>query len=133
MGGGPYLAVFVGGALGSLARWGIALLLTPPVPAFPWQTFAVNVTGAFGLAALGAVAVTGVLRAGYLRPLVGAGFFGAYTTFSIMAFEGVRLIEVGRTGTALAYWILTLVVGCTAGVLGVWTGRLWARRGGTVG
>jgi fluoride exporter len=47
----------------------------------------------------------------YLRPLLGIGLLGAYTTFSTMAMEGVRLLDQGRLGLAVGYWVATLLVG----------------------
>jgi fluoride exporter len=119
-----YAAVFVGGALGALARWGVAAALAVSPDRFPLATFLVNVTGAFGLG-IAAVLLTERLPPGrYLRPLVAIGFFGAYTTFSIMAVEGVRLVEAGRIPLALTYWISTLLAGQAAGIYGMWLARL---------
>jgi CrcB protein len=94
---------------------------------FPWATLVVNASGAFGLG-LAAVLLTERLPpTRYLRTLVGMGFFGAYTTFSTMAVEGVRLLDRGRAGTAVLYWLLTLVVGQMAAVYGMWLGRVELR------
>lgn len=123
------LAVFAGGSLGALARWGVATALAASPTAFPIATFIVNTTGAFGLG-LTAILLTERLRPSrYARSLIGIGFFGAYTTFSTMAVEGVRLIDAGRAGTALTYWLLTLFAGQMAGVYGMWLGRLDVRGG----
>jgi fluoride exporter len=66
-----------------------------------------------------------------MRPLIGIGFFGSYTTFSTMALDGIRLLDSGHAATGLTYWILTLIVGQMAGVYGMWLGRLeFSRRGG---
>jgi fluoride exporter len=119
-----HVAVFVGGAVGSLARWGLGFLFEAPAGAFPYATFVANITGAFGLAVLGVWLTERLPPTVYLRPLVGIGFFGAYTTFSIMAFEGVALLEDGYHAMAFTYWALTLLVGVTAGVAGMWVGRV---------
>lgn len=116
--------MFVGGSVGALARWGIAAALAVSPAAFPIATLIVNTTGAFGLG-LAAVLLTERLSPSrYARSLIGIGFFGAYTTFSTMAVEGVRLIDAGHAETALGYWLATLVVGQIAGVCGIWLGRL---------
>lgn len=52
------------------------------------------------------------------------GFFGAYTTFSTMAMDGVHLVAGGKPAIAAVYWLATLVVGQMAGVYGMWLGRL---------
>lgn len=119
-----YAAVFVGGALGALARWGLALALAVQPDQFPLATFLVNVTGAFGLGAAAILLTERRPPSRHLRPLIGIGFFGAYTTFSIMAVEGVRLVDAGRIPMALAYWIATLLAGQAAGIYGMWLARL---------
>ncbi len=121
-------AVVVGGAVGALARWQIGVALAGDPGTFPWATLVVNVTGAFGLG-VAVVLLTERLRpTRYVRQLVAIGFFGAYTTFSTMAVEGVKLIDTGHGGTALLYWLVTLVAGQAAGVYGIWTGRLGPAR-----
>jgi fluoride exporter len=118
-----YVAVALGGALGALARWGVGITVSVPTATFPWATFLANITGAFGLGIVG-VLLTERLRTGtLLRALLAIGFLGAYTTMSIMAVEGVRLIDAGHAATALIYWISTLIAGMTAGLVGMRIGR----------
>lgn len=59
-----------------------------------------NVPGAFALGAVGVVVIERVVRAGHLRAFLAIGLCGSYTTFSLMALEGVRLIEASRVGLA---------------------------------
>jgi CrcB protein len=117
------VAVMVGGALGALARWAVELAV-PSVGGFPLATLLINVSGAFGLGLLGVLLLERLPPTRYLRPLLGIGFLGAYTTFSTMAMEGVRLLDGGRPGLAVGYWAATLLVGQMAGVWGMWLGRL---------
>lgn len=118
------LAVAIGGASGALARWGVGLMIASSPTGFPLATFIVNISGAFGLGVAGVILWERLPPRRYLRSLIGIGFFGAYTTFSTMAVEGVRLIIAGRTNTAALYWLLTLLAGQMAGVYGMWMGRL---------
>ncbi len=93
--------------------------------AFPWGTFAVNVSGSFLLGALvGLVAFRGVDTA-YLIVL-GTGFLGAYTTFSTWMVETVRLIEAGSRGRALWNVLGSWGAGTAAATLGLWLATLRA-------
>jgi CrcB protein len=122
------LAVFVGGGFGALARWGIGVALVGSSTGFPLATFIVNTTGAFGLGLAGVLLTERMPPTRNLRALIGIGFFGAYTTFSTMALEGVRLIDIGQVKMGLTYWIMTLIVGQLVGVCGMWLGRLEFQR-----
>jgi fluoride exporter len=117
------VAVMVGGAAGALARWAIEFAV-PPVGGFPLATFLINVTGAFALGVVGVALLERLVPTRYLRPLLGIGLLGAYTTFSTMAMDGVRLLDQGRPALAVGYWVATLLVGQMAGVYGMWLGRL---------
>lgn len=113
-----------GGALGALARWGVDELFdAADGQGFPMATLAVNVTGAFLLGALGILLVERAAGAGNLRTFLLIGVLGSYTTFSAMALEGVLLIDSGDGMTAMAYWVATLILGLTAGMVGVWLAR----------
>lgn len=102
-------AVSLGGALGAAARYGAALLWPTPDAAFPWTTFAVN---ALGCAVMGVfmVLATEVRTAHRLvRPFVGTGILGGFTTFSTYAVDIRRLSEHGRVGVGTAYLAATVV------------------------
>ncbi|MFE1783973.1 fluoride efflux transporter FluC, partial [Streptomyces sp. NPDC059506] len=78
-------AVAVGGALGAAARHGAALLWPVPAGAFPWSTLGVNAVGS-GL--IGVLMVLVAERgAGHplVRPFLGTGVLGGFTTFSAYA------------------------------------------------
>jgi fluoride exporter len=117
------VSVMVGGTVGAVARWGVELAV-PSVGGFPLATFLINVTGAFGLGLVGVVLLERLPPTRHLRPLLMIGFFGAYTTFSTMAMEGVRLLDQGHSALAVGYWVITLLIGQMAGVYGMWLGRL---------
>ncbi|MQA88398.1 MAG: fluoride efflux transporter CrcB [Streptosporangiales bacterium] len=124
------VAVFVGGTLGTLARWGVGHVVPVSGVGFPVGTFGANVSGAFALGLVGVLLLERLRPARHVRLLLGVGFLGAYTTFSTMAVEGVRLVEAGSWRMAAGYWIATLVAGQMAGVYGMWLGRLRPRRRG---
>ena len=128
--------VAAGGALGTLARYGLEHGLGNPPGAFPTATFTANVTGAFLLGLLLHALVlagddTGARRAARLA--LGTGVLGGYTTYSSFAVQSVLLAEAAPL--ALAYDAASLVCGIGAALLGtVIAGRIGrARRRAHVG
>lgn len=120
--------IAAGGVLGAVARYGVASALPARDGAFPWATFAVNVSGS---AALGVVLVLVMERrptSRYLRPFTATGFLGAYTTFSTMVVEGDVLARDGHVGTAALYVVASLAAGLAAARVGVGVGRELAER-----
>jgi CrcB protein len=113
--------IAVGGALGSLARWGLNQGIVAGAGGFPWATFAENVSGCLALGVL-MVLVQEVWpadgRARLLRPFAGVGVLGGWTTFSTYALDTRGLLAGGHGGTATAY----LVGSVLAGLLAVWAG-----------
>ncbi|MFF5424757.1 MULTISPECIES: fluoride efflux transporter CrcB [unclassified Streptomyces] len=113
-------AVAVGGALGAAARYGAALAWPTPAGAFPWTTFLVNASGCAALGVL-MVLVTEVMESPnpLLRPFLGTGFCGGFTTFSAYALDTQRLLAGGDPARGLLYaggTLLTALVAVAAGV-----------------
>jgi fluoride exporter len=108
-------AVAVGGAAGALLRWRLTTAFPDHTAAFPWTTFAVNVTGCLVLAALPALSV--VRRNRVLPPLLGTGVLGGYTTLSTYAEQARALLASGQVATAAAYVVGTLAACLLAVVL----------------
>ncbi|SDO02568.1 CrcB family protein [Geodermatophilus sp. DSM 45219] len=118
-----YLLAALGGALGALARWGVATALPHSPGAWPWATLLVNLTGCLLLGALTAALAARVPEPGWVRPLLAVGVLGGYTTYSAFAVETVGMVEAGAPLLALAY-VLGSVLG---GVLAVAAGALAVR------
>jgi fluoride exporter len=123
--------VAAGGALGSAARYGVSLVLPhDPASGLPWATLVVNAVGCLLIGVL-TVVVTGAGPAVHrlVRPFVGVGILGGFTTFSTWAVEVRGLLAGGRAVAGLGYLALTLVVAFaavavgTAGARRVWGGR----------
>lgn len=100
-------AVFVGGALGTLARAALGHVLAVPPGHWPWSTFIVNIVGA---ALLGYVA-TRLPAPGFRRSLLGTGLCGGLTTFSTMQVETVVMLEHGFYLLAGAYTVASIGLG----------------------
>lgn len=113
------ILIALSGAAGSLCRYGAVSLLALG----PWGTFAVNVAGAL-LAGFLCRRLPADL---YWRPMVFAGFLGAFTTFSTFALECGGMLEAGQYGRAALYLGATNLCGLAAVFLGFWlAGRLGA-------
>jgi CrcB protein len=107
-------AIFVGGAAGALLRVGLLRAFSSGGAGWPWVTFAVNTSGSFVLGYLVTRLQERLPLSTYRRPLVGTGFCGAYTTFSTMQLELVRMLDANRYGLAAAYATASLVAGYLA-------------------
>ncbi|MFU8852320.1 FluC/FEX family fluoride channel [Micromonospora sp. SL1-18] len=119
-----------GGVLGALARAGLQAAFPHPPTGFPWATFGINVVGSLLIGVLMAV-LTARPAGPLVRPFLGVGVLGGFTTFSTYVVDTQRAGAAGAPGTALAYLAATLV----GALLAVWTGdaiasRLLARAGG---
>ena len=113
-------AVFIGGALGTLARAAFETLAAPDPGHWPWPTFAVNVVGAF---LLGYLAVR-LPQSGHSRPMLCTGLCGGLTTFSTMQVEILRMVEHRHFVLAAGYTTASVA----AGLFAVWVATSWARR-----
>ena len=122
-GGVRYLLAALGGALGALARWGVATALPHSPGGWPWATLLVNLTGCLVFGALIAVLTTRSPEPPWVRPFLAVGVLGGYTTYSAFAVETVGLAEAGEPLLAAGY-VLASVVG---GVLAVAGGALAVR------
>jgi len=111
--------VAVGGAIGATARYGASLLWPTPAGAFPWTTLLVN---AVGCALIGVLLVLiGEVWAAHrlVRPFVGTGVLGGFTTFSTYAVDFKRLLDEGRATAGLLYLTGTLLAAMAAVCAGV--------------
>ncbi|MDK3255227.1 fluoride efflux transporter CrcB [Blastococcus capsensis] len=113
-----YLLASLGGALGALGRWGLAEALPPSPTGWPWATLLVNLTGCLLLGALLAALAARSPEPPWVRPFLGIGVLGGYTTYSTFAVEVVRLAEDGSSLAAAGYVLASVVGGIAAVVLG---------------
>ncbi len=105
------VAVAIGGATGAALR-GVLGGLAPEADGALWITFAINVVGAFALAAL--PALRAVRRSPTLTAGLGAGVLGGFTTLSATSEQARYLLDTGRTGTAAVYLVGTLAAAVVA-------------------
>ncbi|MGI5492974.1 fluoride efflux transporter FluC [Microtetraspora malaysiensis] len=111
--------IAIGGGLGSVARYLLASAIPVGASGFPWATLIANLSGCFALGALMVFILQVWPPSRYVRPFLGVGFLGGYTTFSTVSVEITRL----AAPTAAGYAAVSLVAGLAA----VWCGMTLAR------
>jgi CrcB protein len=126
-------AIAAGGAAGALARYALGNAVRSGATGFPWATFVINVSGCLLIGVL-MVLVSDVWPGRrLLRPFLGTGLLGGYTTFSTYIVDAQHLFMTGAIGTALAYLAGTLVAALAAVHAGIAATRVVvdrARRAG---
>lgn len=118
-----WLAVALGGALGSLARYALGLLCRAAVPGFPLATLTVNAVGGLCIGLIFALTATRPDTPEWLRTGLITGVLGGFTTFSAFSLETLLLWQEGRSLLALANIALNLLLALGGCALGLWLGR----------
>ena len=115
------LYVGLGGAFGSMARYGIAYLITNTLRyQIPLATFLVNIVGCFIIGLLWGIAQKHQWMQGPLWLLLATGFCGGFTTFSTFALENLELFGKQQSLTSFAYIISSVVIGLALCKAGAW-------------
>ena len=107
-------AIFVGGALGTLARAALAEGFPHSATSWPWPTFAVNIVAAFLLGYFVTRLQERLPLSSYRRPLVGTGLCGGLSTFSTMQVEIVKMLDAHAWGLAAGYAAASIAAGYAA-------------------
>lgn len=119
-----YLLVALGGAAGSLLRYGVGRLAVHYWgPGTVVGTFIVNITGSFALGLFLGWALQRSDLPAEVRAMVAIGLLGGYTTFSTLSYDTVRLLESGEALRAAVNIGGNLVIGLAAAWLGIVAGR----------
>ena len=121
-----YLWIAIGGALGSMARYGCGRLVAERIgETFPWGTLLINVLGSFVIGAFATLTLAPDARvqvAPDLRQFVIVGLCGGFTTFSSFSLQTLNLVRAGDM-VAAGLNIIGSVVLC---LIAVWLGYLAA-------
>jgi fluoride exporter len=110
------LWIGLGGALGSIVRYGVSLLISSKY--FPYSTFLVNVMGCFAIGIFMALSLKNQTTFNNYKLFLTTGLCGGFTTFSAFAIENVQLFENGKPLVALIYIALSVVLGIAAAFIG---------------
>ena len=114
------LLVGLGGALGSMARYAIAVLMLQGASTrFPFGTLAVNVVGCFAAGLLAGLSERHGWFTTDTRLLVFVGLLGGFTTFSAFGLDALALMRRGETGWGFAYVVASVVLGLVAAFVGM--------------
>lgn len=108
---GRYLLVALGGALGSVLRYGLGAWVQGFWgPSFPYSTLLVNLLGSFLIGLVLRFSLEGILS-GEGRLFLAVGVLGGFTTFSTFSYELLALVQGGEWAKALLYAGLSLFLG----------------------
>ena len=114
------LAIFLGGGLGSLARFGISRIFSIVRTDFPAGTFAANVLACIVLGTLTGYALAKGQMNNFWKHFLVIGFCGGFSTFSTFSSEGFALFESNKLLLGLFYILLSVSV-CFGGI---WLGQM---------
>jgi CrcB protein len=117
-------AIAVGGAGGAVARYLIGQAWPTPAGAFPFSTLAINVVGCALIGVLMVLTTEVWSRRRLVRPFLGTGVLGGFTTFSTYAVGIQQLVTDAHPGTAMVYLVLTPM----GALLAVWVTSSATRR-----
>ena len=117
-----WLAIAVGGALGSMARHGVNVLVHHrwPLMKFPLATMIVNVAGCLVIGLLAGVILSGRISPRlYWREFVFVGVLGGFTTFSTFGLDTITLMRTGSITPAIWNVAGQVVIGLLAVQTGI--------------
>ncbi|HEY3654928.1 MAG TPA: fluoride efflux transporter CrcB [Steroidobacteraceae bacterium] len=120
------MAVAVGGVLGCLMRWFLALVLNRYFPTIPPGTLAANLIGCYIIGIAIAVFAANPAIPIEWRLFVTTGFCGGLTTFSTFSAEIVTLMQTGRMAWAMGAIAMHLIGSLLMTFAGIAT-ITWAR------
>ena len=108
------VAIFAGGALGTLVRAAFAEAFPHSATSWPWPTFAVNIIAAFLLGYFVTRLQERLPLSSYRRPLLGTGLCGGLSTFSTMQVELLNMLSAHAWGLATGYAAASIAGGYAA-------------------
>jgi CrcB protein len=118
------LLIALGGALGTLMRYGVTIGLAKAVgTAFPFGTLLANALGSLLLGVVAELFSGATLAGTDFRLILGVGVMGGFTTYSSFNLETLRMIEQGELLRAGGYVLATVLLCLMCGVAGLGIAR----------
>ena len=115
-----FLIVGMGGAVGSMLRYGVQKIFQVQSAAvFPTATLLVNIAGCFMIGILWSLVSRSLTWNDEMKLLSMTGFCGGFTTFSAFTLEGIGLLKENKTALFLIYLTVSVVGGLLATFIGI--------------
>jgi fluoride exporter len=122
-----FVWVALGGAIGSVARYGVNIFATNMYGTkFPWGTLCVNVLGFFAMGLFTFLLFGKLSDSQNLRLFLTTGVLGGFTTFSAFSLDFVTLVQRSGVLVAVTYALATVVLSFGAVVIGFLAARVFA-------
>lgn len=115
-----YLAIFIGGAVGSSLRFIVSLWIEE-ASVFPYETLLVNLIGCFILTYLSTHPTLMSKFSSSVKVGISTGLIGSFTTFSTFSTETLQLWLHTSHILAMMYVLISLAGGLTLSWLGFFT------------
>lgn len=111
-----FLLIGLGGALGSMLRYGSSLLIGPRP--FPLAILLINITGSFIIGLVVAASLKNEALANNWKLFLATGICGGFTTFSAFSLDNLQLLESGKFGMFALNITGSIILGIAAAWLG---------------
>lgn len=118
------LLVFVGGGIGSVARYLLGKLLNSPSDGIPYGTFVANILGSLIIGIILGLAARNETLTQSQTLLLATGFCGGFTTFSTFAYENHLFLKSGDFTSFAFYTIASFVLAFLAVFGGIYLSKL---------
>jgi CrcB protein len=117
------VAIALGGALGTVARFLLSATFSDSARHFPTTTLLINLSGSLAIGLLVPLVDNFSARAPLVRPFLIVGILGGWTTYSTLAVDAVVLAKDGHAAAGVASVAATVVGGLALVLVGHAVGR----------